>query len=79
MNGNRVMYFDSIRVEYVIKEIRKFIGKRIIKTNIYRIQAYNLIMCGYVCVLFIDYMLKGKSLLDHTNLYSTNNCQEMIR
>ena len=35
-------------------------------------------MCGYVCVLFIDYMLKGKSLLDHTNLYSTNNCQEMI-
>ena len=73
-----MMYFDSIRVEYVIKEIRKFIGKRIIKTNIYRIQAYNLIMCGYVCVLFIDYMLKGKSLLDHTNLYSTNNCQEMI-
>ena len=74
-----MMYFDSIRVEYVIKEIRKFIGKRIIKTNIYRIQAYNLIMCGYVCVLFIDYMLKGKSLLDHANLYSTNNCQEMIR
>ena len=74
-----MMYFDSIRVEYVLKEIRKFIGKRIIKTNIYRIQAYNLIMCGYVCVLFIDYMLKGKSLLDHTNLYSTNNCQEMIR
>ena len=73
------MYFDSIRVEYVLKEIRKFIGKRIIKTNIYRIQAYNLITCGYVCVLFIDYMLKGKSLLDHTNLYSTNNCQEMIR
>ena len=74
-----MMYFDSIRVEYVLKEIRKFIGKRIIKTNIYRIQAYNLITCGYVCVLFIDYMLKGKSLLDHTNLYSTNNCQEMIR
>ena len=74
-----MMYFDSIRVEYVLKEIRKFIGKRIIKTNIYRIQAYNLIMCGYVCVLFIDYMLKSKSLLDHTNLYSTNNCQEMIR
>ena len=74
-----MMYFDSIRVEYVLKEIRKFIGKWIIKTNIYRIQAYNLIMRGYVCVLFIDYMLKGKSLLDHTNLYSTNNCQEMIR
>ena len=74
-----MMYFDSIRVEYVLKEIRKFIGKRIIKTNIYRIQAYNLILCGYVCVLFIDYMLKSKSLLDHTNLYSTNNCQEMIR
>ena len=27
-------------------------------------------MCGYVCVGFIDFMLKGKSLLDYTNLFS---------
>ena len=27
-------------------------------------------MCRYFCVGFIDFMLKGKSLLDYTNLFS---------
>ena len=30
-------------------------------------------MCGYFCNGFIDFMLKGKSLLDYTNLFSTND------
>ena len=29
-------------------------------------------MCGYVCIGFIDAMLKGKSLLDYTNSFSPN-------
>ena len=29
-------------------------------------------MCGYFCIGFIDFMLKGKSLLDYTNLFSPN-------
>ena len=29
-------------------------------------------MCRYFCVEFIDFMLKGKSLLDYTNLFSPN-------
>ena len=28
-------------------------------------------MCGYFCIEFINYMLKGKTLLDYTNLFST--------
>ena len=24
-------------------------------------------MCGYFCIGFIDFLLEGKSLLDHTN------------
>ena len=32
-------------------------------TNIYRIHAYDLIMCVYFCIRFIDFMLNGKSLL----------------
>ena len=36
----------------------------------FRIQAYDSIMCGYFCIGFIDFMLKGKSLLDYTNLFS---------
>ena len=41
-------------------------------TNIYRIQAYDSIICGYCCIGFIDLMLKGKSLLDYTNMFSPN-------
>ena len=29
-------------------------------------------MCGYFCIEFINFMLKGKSLLDCTNLSSPN-------
>ena len=44
-----------------------------IKSNIFRIQAYDSIMCGYFCIEFINYMLKGKKLLDYTNLFSPND------
>ena len=30
-------------------------------------------MCGYYCIEFINYMLKGKTLLDYTNLFSPND------
>ena len=52
---------------YIPKEIKTFIVNKNVVTNIYRIQAYDLIMCGYVCMGFIDFMLKGKSLLQYTN------------
>ena len=46
--------------------------KKII-TNIYRIQAYDSIMCGYFCIGFINSMFNGKSLTDYTNLFSPND------
>ena len=30
-------------------------------------------MCGYFCIGFIDFMLKGKSLFDYTNLFFPND------
>ena len=39
------------------------------QTNIFRIQAYDLVMCGYFCIEFIDLMVNGKSLIDFTNLF----------
>ena len=30
-------------------------------------------MCGYFCTQFTDFMLKGKSLLDYTNLFLPND------
>ena len=61
INAKNVIYFDSFGVEYISKEIRKFIGIKNIITNIYRIQTYASIMCGDYCTGFIDFMLKGKS------------------
>ena len=51
----------------------KFIVRRKKITNIYRIQAYDSIMCGYFCVEFINFMFNGKSLTDCTNLFSPND------
>ena len=76
MIAENVTYFDSFGVEHVPKEIRKFIGNKNIITNIYRIQAFDSTMCGYFSIRFIDFMLKGKSLLDYTNLFSTNEYEK---
>ena len=47
-------YFDSFGVENIPKEIKKFINNKNILTNIYRIQAYYSVMCGYFCIGFIS-------------------------
>ena len=31
----------------------------------------NLVMCGYFCIGFIDFMLAGKKLTDFTDMFST--------
>ena len=38
-------------------------------------------MCRYFCIGFIDFMLKGKSLIEYTNLYTNilpSNQQQII-
>ena len=75
----RTIYFDSFGVKHIPKEINKFIGNSDIKSSIFRIQAYDSIMCGYFCIEFINYMLKGKTLLDYTNLFSPNDFKKNDR
>ena len=71
--NNDVTYFDSFGVEHIPKEIRTFFGNKNIKTNIFRIQVYDTIMCGYFCIRFIDFILPQKTLFDFTNLFPPNN------
>ena len=73
VKNNNVTYFDSFGVEHIPKEIIKFIENRNIKTNIFKIQANDSIICGYFCIAFIDFMFKGKSLTEYTNLFSPND------
>ena len=40
-----------------------------IKTNIFRIQAYNSI-CGYFFIGFTDFMFANKTLINFTGLFS---------
>ena len=81
VHNNYVTYFDSFGVGHIPKEIKAFINRPLssalqnknIKTKIFRIQAYDAIMCGYFCIGFIDFMLAGKTLTEYTNLFSPNN------
>ena len=82
VNNKIVTYFDSFGVEHISKEIMKSIvrtsfglgsRRKTIITSIYRIQAYDSIMCGYFCIGFINFMFNGKSLTDYTNLFSPND------
>ena len=70
------LYLLNENIQFILniflKKLFKFINNDI-KSNIFRIQAYDSIMCGYFCIEFIIYMLKGKTLLDYTNLFSPND------
>ena len=48
------------------------------QANIFRIQVYNSVLCGYFCTGFIDFMLNEKSLTDFTNLFSPNDLKETM-
>ena len=64
------IYFDSFGVDHVPNKIEKITRHKNIKTDIFRIQSNNSIMCGHFFVGFIDFMFAGKSLIDFTSLFS---------
>ena len=79
MNAENVTYFENFGVEHIPKtnqKFRKFIVNGNIERNIYRIQAYDSRICGYFFVGYIDFMLKGKSLSEYTNLFSPNESKK---
>ena len=74
VNNNNVTYFDSFGVGHIPKEIKAFIGCSLsITTNIFIVQVYDSIMYGYFLIGFIDFMFKGNTLTEFTNLFSPNN------
>ena len=70
VNNNSVTYFDSFGLEHIPQEFKTFINNKNIKTNIFRIQAYDSVMCGCFCIGFIDFMFKEKTSTEYTILFS---------
>ena len=60
---------DSFGVEHIPEEIKNFIRNKSIIANIFRVQTSNSLMCGYLCVGFIGFMLAGKKPTDLTNIF----------
>ena len=58
-NDKTVIYFDSFWIEHMPKEIKKFISNKNIIANIFRIQAYDSVMCGYFVLDLLILCLKA--------------------
>ena len=77
-NNKTMIYFDSFGPEHISKEVKKFINNKNIISNIFRLKAYDSVMCGCFCIGFINYMFMGKSLTDYTNLFSQITFKRMM-
>ena len=73
IDKNTAGYFEAFGIEYIPQEVLNKIRDKSITHNIFRIQDNESIMCGFYCIAFIEYMLAGKTLLDYTNLFYTND------
>ena len=63
-------------MEYIPLEILDKIRDKSVTHNIIKIQDNESIMCGFYCIVFIEYMIAGKTLLDYTNLFSRNDSKK---
>ena len=45
-NRSEIVYINIFGVEHVPEEIKKFVGNKNIKANIFRVQANDSVMCG---------------------------------
>ena len=61
VNNKTVTYFDSFSVEHIPKKIKKFVNNKNIIANIFRIQAYDSVMCGYFVLDLLILCLKVKT------------------
>ena len=77
LNTN-VTYFNNFGVEHIPKEIKKFIGNKNKEANVFRIQGYDSVMCGYFCIGINDFMFAEKTLTNFTDIFSPNNIKKMM-
>ena len=59
------MYFDASGSQYFLQELLNKIKDKFGTYNIFRRKSNNSIMRGFSCVAIIEYMVAGKTLLNH--------------
>lgn len=69
----KMLQQHSFGAEKILKEIKKFTGNKIIQANIYRIQAYDLIVRKYCCIGFIEFMLNNERLAEVISVFFPSN------
>ena len=70
IKGPKATYFDSFGIEHIPNEVLRFLHKKDIDSNIFRVQSKKSVLCGYFCIKFLEYMFSGKTLTEYTNLFS---------
>ena len=77
--NNDATYFDIFGVKHVPRDNRGFIGNKNMQTNIFIIQVYDSVICGYFWTGFIDYMFTYKVLIGYTRIFNCMILRRMIR
>ena len=69
IDANIAIYYDSFGTEYTPQEILTKIRRETFTHKIFRIQLHDSMIAGYFCIVFIEYMLQGKSSLNFTDSF----------
>ena len=65
-------------MEHISQEVLSKIQGQPIIRNMFRIQDNDSIMCGFYCIVFMEYIIAQKTSLDYTNLFSPNDYKNKI-
>ena len=77
VQNDNVTYFDSFGAEHIPKEIKEFVKNKNTTTNIFRIQAFDSIICEYLCIGLIDFMFVKKLYLNIQILFHQITLRKM--
>ena len=75
IDRDTAVQFDSFGNEYIPQEVLNKIKGKSMTHNIFRIQDNNS-MCGFYCIVFIEYRIVRKTLLDYTISFFPNDCKK---
>ena len=73
IDRNTAVYFDSFGIEYISQEVLNKLKDKSITHKMFRVQGNDSIIYDFHFIVFIEYMLAGKTLPDYFNLISLND------